>query len=95
MSLLIVFVFVRLRLKALLNATFLSFYERHNVWRLLTRMWECSWWTDADLKYHGTVKLHYIERQGTDVNGSIYPRFEISHIHLFALIVAGPFTVVR
>ena len=29
------------------------------------------------------------------INGSIYPRFEISHIHLFALIVAGPFTIVR
>ncbi len=43
-----------------------------------------------------TAKLHYyIEPQGTGVNGFIYPRFEISHIHLFALIVARPFTVVR
>jgi len=42
-----------------------------------------------------TAKLHYIEPQGTGVNGSIYPRFEINHIHLFALIVARPFTVVR
>ena len=42
-----------------------------------------------------TAKLHYIEPQGTSVNGSIYPRFEISHIHLFALIVVGPFTIVR
>jgi len=25
-----------------------------------------------------TVKLHYIEPQGTGVNGSIYPRFKIS-----------------
>src|SRR6218665_2914694 len=39
--------------------------------------------------------LHYIEPQGTGVNGSIYPRFEISYIHLFALIEAGPFTIVR
>src|SRR6218665_1345819 len=42
-----------------------------------------------------TAKLHYIEPQGTGVNGSIYPRFKISHTHLFALIVAGPFTIVR
>jgi len=41
-----------------------------------------------------TVKHHYIEPQGTGVNGSIYSRFEISHIHFFALVVAGPFTVV-
>ena len=41
-----------------------------------------------------TVKLLYIAPQGTGVNGSIYPRFEINHIHLFALIVPGPFTVV-
>src|SRR6218665_2244273 len=34
--------------------------------------------------------------QGTVVNSSIYPRFEISHRHLFALIiVTRPFTVVR
>src|SRR6218665_1941373 len=26
-----------------------------------------------------TAKRHYIERQGTATNGSIYPRFEISH----------------
>jgi len=32
-----------------------------------------------------TAKLHYIEPQGTDINGSIYPRFEISHIYLFIL----------
>ena len=42
-----------------------------------------------------TAKLYYIESQGTGVNGSIYSRFEISHIHLFPLIVAGPFTIVR
>jgi len=42
-----------------------------------------------------TAKLHYIEPQGTIVSGSIYPWFEISHIHLFALIVARPFTIVR
>ena len=41
-----------------------------------------------------TIKLHYMKPQGT-VNGSICPRFEINHIHLFALIVAGSFTVVR
>jgi len=35
-----------------------------------------------------TAKLHYIEPQGTGVKGSIYPRFEISNINLFALIVA-------
>ena len=38
------------------------------------------------MKCETTVKLHYIEPQGTDVNSSIYLRFEI---HLFALIVAG------
>ena len=26
---------------------------------------------------------------------NLYPRFEINHIHLFALIVAGSFTVVQ
>jgi len=41
-----------------------------------------------------TAKLHYIKSQGTSVNGSIYSKFEISHIHLFALIVAGPFTFI-
>jgi len=45
--------------------------------------------------YLHTAKLHDIEPQGTGDNGSIYPRLEISHIHLFALIVAGPFTDVR
>jgi len=33
--------------------------------------------------YAYTAKLHYIEPQGTGVNGSIYPRFKVSHIHLF------------
>jgi len=47
------------------------------------------------LRYIYTAKLHYIEPQGTGINGSIYPRFKISHINLLALIVAGPFTVVR
>ena len=42
-----------------------------------------------------TAKLHYIEPQQTGINGSIYPKFEISHTLLFALIVAGPFTDVR
>ena len=41
-----------------------------------------------------TAKLHYIEPQGTGVNGSKNPMFEISHRNLFALIVAGPFVVV-
>jgi len=42
-----------------------------------------------------TAKLHYsIVPQGIGVKGSIYTRFEISHIHLFALIVAGLFNVV-
>src|SRR6218665_1360552 len=36
-------------------------------------------------------KPHYIEPQGTCV--SVYPRFEINLIHLFALIVAEPFTI--
>src|SRR6218665_1112900 len=43
--------------------------------------------------FQNAAKL-YIEPQGTGVNGSIYPRFDISHIHLFALIVARPFTKV-
>jgi len=42
-----------------------------------------------------TAKLHYIEPQRTSVIGLIYLTFEISHIHLFALIVAGPFFVVQ
>src|SRR6218665_440240 len=45
--------------------------------------------------YIHTAKLHFIKPQGTGVNGSIYPRFEISHIHLFALIVARPFIIGR
>jgi len=40
------------------------------------------------------AKLYYIEPQGAGVNSSIYPRFEVSHIHSSALIVAGPFTIV-
>jgi len=42
-----------------------------------------------------TAKLLYIEPQGTGFNGLIYPRFEVSQIHLFALILAGPFAIVR
>src|SRR6218665_3570201 len=38
-------------------------------------------------------KPHYIEPQGTCVSSSIYPRFEINLIHLFALIVAERFTI--
>lgn len=39
-----------------------------------------------------TLKPH-IEPQGTGVDGSIYPKFKISHIDLFAMTVAGQFTV--
>lgn len=38
-------------------------------------------------------KLHYIKPPRTGVSGSIYPSFKISLIHLYALIVAGPFIV--
>jgi len=57
--------------------------------KLMTQTWQVK-------ILQTTAKPHYIEPQGTGINGSIYPRlFEISHIHLFALIVAGQFTVVR
>ena len=42
-----------------------------------------------------SAKLRYIEPQGTGINGSIYPRFIMSHLHLFALTVVGSFTVVH
>ena len=45
-----------------------------------------------EISFEDTVKLHYIEPRGT---GSIFLRFEIGRVHLFALILAGPFTVVR
>jgi len=57
--------------------------------------WVRARWAHPQNVSQTTAKPHYIEPQGTGVNGSIYPRCEINHIHLSALIVVWPFTIVR